>query len=1027
GQQAKLHVLFITYLDGIREIAQIAQRMELEPVITPVAGRETFLFSDYGEKYPIYYSSVPPGFDGPPSAEINKEIERVLDGEFDALVLGTVNWSSFPQVTREKILKKVESGATLIAKVSGIDDLLTNALEDRTKPDLSFLFPYKGLPAFSKYPDFQTFLDNTVQISKYGKGRIILLTGYDVPDYQMLTPDVSGNPDDMKLLDYDYYLAFVIHLLRYASGKEDDCKVSGQPVLKADRTSTINLEFGLESKVKTNMTCVLTVRDRDNRLLATQQQAVATNSGKQVVKFNVDKLPAGDYFADLRVLNGDKVMDFGSSYLEVTSANSVAEVDIKREYGGKEKVEGKVGLILNGQEKDLKLHIARRDNYTRVVSRTEALVNDGEIPFSLPTVEGVMSENQYLDVELRKGAEVLDRKTVSFRVKQDAAPGENRHAVLPESAGKNSYLAPYLSADYERCGSGRALNNFVTELLNISQFADDAMQTFTFENPRDGWVFSVLTADFQKEEDHAWVLLGSGQELRSILTVSGANKKQEKAETMRYLPAGKYTLAVGTQGQTKLKNVIVRAVPEMQFYRYPIFKTKRFYRADINLDWDFMRRHILPNINVIVGVDTLNNVKTALDWKKTGGKWIAQCNVPKYLPEDGMPTVDEAYKFWAQGDLENPLVDGLIADEFTIAHLPEQQRKFEVYCAAIRQINDNPLYQGKMFYPFIGLGQARYFQSTFRHISGFGFKMALERYLNEMPSREQAVNMIAQLYDLDMEPFLEINTAPQKHIIHYFCPNNQLQTSLCVDVLSDVNFKAFLDMQFNYLANAPACAGLYGLGPWVCEYADEETIRWMAKLYRHYCIEGKRGMLSRDTYELTHLRNADFAKGLEDWNVSPAEEGCIKATTIPEMPRIEFRAGYVTDKGECLWLKRSAKAPNRFSQMVRNLTPGRLYSLKFFTYDLQGLEMEPEKFHALSVVMDNADVLKDIEPHVQWRNAQTNEKCLNQHYYLFRAKSGTCKLTISDWVDEKNQGGPAGQEIVYDFVQIQPYLENNLE
>jgi len=51
----------------------------------------------------------------------------------------------------------------------------------------------------------------------------------------------------------------------------------------------------------------------------------------------------------------------------------------------------------------------------------------------------------------------------------------------------------------------------------------------------------------------------------------------------------------------------------------------------------------------------------------------------------------------------------------------------------------------------------------------------------------------------------------------------------------------------------------------------------------------------------------------------------------------------------------------------------------------------------------------------------------NVGYYLFRAKSDTCNLAISDWADEQNPGGPAGQEIVYDFIQIQPYLENNLE
>ncbi|MFH0796053.1 MAG: hypothetical protein V2A65_03235, partial [Candidatus Omnitrophota bacterium] len=74
-------------------------------------------------------------------------------------------------------------------------------------------------------------------------------------------------------------------------------------------------------------------------------------------------------------------------------------------------------------------------------------------------------------------------------------------------------------------------------------------------------------------------------------------------------------------------------------------------------------------------------------------------------------------------------------------------------------------------------------------------------------------------------------------------------------------------------SNAPACAGLYGLGPWSCSYSDEETIRWMSRLYRHYCIEGRRDMLSGDSYELSYIRNADSAVlSISDWK-EPSNPG----------------------------------------------------------------------------------------------------------------------------------------------------------
>jgi hypothetical protein len=48
---------------------------------------------------------------------------------------------------------------------------------------------------------------------------------------------------------------------------------------------------------------------------------------------------------------------------------------------------------------------------------------------------------------------------------------------------------------------------------------------------------------------------------------------------------------------------------------------------------------------------------------------------------------------------------------------------------------------------------------------------------------------------------------------------------------------------------------------------------------------------------------------------------------------------------------------------------------------------------------------------------------LSSHEKVFRAKSGAAKLTISDWASDDGPGGPVGQEIALNFVEIQPYLE----
>src|SRR5438128_476706 len=103
-------------------------------------------------------------------------------------------------------------------------------------------------------------------------------------------------------------------------------------------------------------------------------------------------------------------------------------------------------------------------------------------------------------------------------------------------------------------------------------------------------------------------------------------------------------------------------------------------------------------------------------------------------------------------------------------------------------------------------------------------------------------------------------------------------------------------------------------------------------------------MLTRDPLFLTHLQNADFEKGTEAWTLHPAEEGTIAVKSFPRFGRIEGRfmgLGRPADPEHIgdtfLWMKRSKNVPNTFSQMIKDLEPGRLYSMKMFSCDYNDL------------------------------------------------------------------------------------------
>jgi hypothetical protein len=245
-----------------------------------------------------------------------------------------------------------------------------------------------------------------------------------------------------------------------------------------------------------------------------------------------------------------------------------------------------------------------------------------------------------------------------------------------------------------------------------------------------------------------------------------------------------------------------------------------------------------------------------------------------------------------------------------------------------------------------------------------------------------------------------------------------------------------MDQQMNVVVNHPLLAGIGGLEWWTSLQADEETVRFVGKLYRHYALEGRTDLLTRDPLFMNHLRNADFANGVEGWTVQQAEAGTIKARSFPRYGRIEGRymgLGRPADPEHIgdtfLWMKRSAKGPNRFSQTIKNLKPGRLYSMKMFSCDYQDLVNPRAKTQGEATPFIGNVVLEGCE--VDAKRSFTEMYASNPepripvwityHWKVFRAKGTTAKLIVSDWPNEKEANGVFGQEQTFNFLEIQPY------
>ena len=345
-----------------------------------------------------------------------------------------------------------------------------------------------------------------------------------------------------------------------------------------------------------------------------------------------------------------------------------------------------------------------------------------------------------------------------------------------------------------------------------------------------------------------------------------------------------------------------------------------------------------------------------------------------------------------------------------------------------------------MLYAYVGgsgkkLNQEMIGPTLIRSVINCNYRIALERYLHEMSSEKGSQDAL-QLFADGIQDWEAKEPGVKKHMVIAF---GLFSTpTLSLNKLPSVDYHVWMDQQTNVVANHPVMADMAGMEWWTSALADEETVRFVGKLYRHYAIEGKTEMLTRDPLFLTHIQNADFRNGLEGWTLQPAEKGDIQAKQFPRYGRIEGRfmgmwrpadPEHIGDTFLCM--KRRAKGPNTFSQAVRNLEPGRLYSMKMFSCDYSDLVSPKAKTKEQatpfigSVVVEGVDV--DAKKSFTEMYASNPEPripvWITYHWKVFRAKGTTAKLIVSDWPREKEPAGTFGQEQTFNFLEIQPYHE----
>jgi hypothetical protein len=499
---------------------------------------------------------------------------------------------------------------------------------------------------------------------------------------------------------------------------------------------------------------------------------------------------------------------------------------------------------------------------------------------------------------------------------------------------------------------------------------------------------------------------------------------------------------VECDGGVDVSNLLVRAIPDLIHCGLgfdPAIKSYGHY------DWDFLAQDILPNVTTLIVPHNIQLSPAAIDkWHRQGKRFIAEVGVSRQAK-----TAEEHFRHWTSFLDHAPYLDGIMINEFGMnkpsgrpisKRRLQEQEEHKLYAAGMAKMHADSRYRDKDLYAYFGgSGNLVNYEDTgttfVRGILNCNYRIALERYIFERSSQQASDDALQALVDGIADwATKEPGVKPQMMIAFglFSMPPGG------INKLPNVDYHVWMDQQMNVVANHPVMADIGGLEWWTTSLTDEETTRFVGKLYRHYAIEGRTDLLTRDPLFLSHLQNADFEKGTEGWTLQAAEEGSIQAKSFRRYGRIEGRymglgrpadPEHIGDK--FLWMKHSPKGPNTFSQTVKNLAPGRLYSLKMFSCDYNDL-VNPQKktvdeAHRFIGTVTLKDVEIDTKRSFTEMYASTPEPripvWITYHWMVFRAKGTTATLSVSDWPNEKTAGGHFGEEQTFNFLELQPYHE----
>ena len=467
---------------------------------------------------------------------------------------------------------------------------------------------------------------------------------------------------------------------------------------------------------------------------------------------------------------------------------------------------------------------------------------------------------------------------------------------------------------------------------------------------------------------------------------------------VRYLEIGSYEL----KNNGKECDVSIRIIPDM--HMFPLWNIR--FSGNGVYDWDFAKKYMLPALTVINIGGIEGNARKEVE--RFGLKFLSNASAIQFGTPENL-----ANKLTALPENNSDFYDGTTMDEIEYWDCKAPGP----YAQGLRLFKNKNNKEIRTW--VIGPPTHSYadFISAVSNVSGGRGRLLYEVYNRAQFTEEDAKNYIRQTSQhasqyKDIAPALFNN-------ISVILGNFSAAPLISLDNIPTVDFRYYLDMQMNMLANNPKLDNLSGVGYWGSMNCDEEILRWCFALLKHYCIEGNTSMLSEKygyTYNLKLLKNPDFEEKLEHWQISGKVEAASKEGFGVKYQK---RYGSVYSQGDTFAvLTREAAAPSVVRQKITGLTPGKLYSVYYMTSDYDDVcndKFDPKRIGLQLTVPGTTIVRRSY--YIDERKSSSIKVSMNCCKYVFRAKSSETELVFS------NAQAPVGSKQTLNYITVRPYFE----